>query len=197
MARQHSITAVIAAIRLFGYDISDGASLRAVHGAGYRCTGVGKPEIVWAVKDAKEELVSGLVNDAWSLLGLVDPEARHAPWFRSGPRDQFEDHSFGAAYAGIYTTGELAQASGAGLNNSKPPGPNRVVRKISTKGSMNLGAPCRGCPFRAINTKAKGGRKVITIEHPGRPRAHRDTEQETEFPNDYRGYRASIKRSFA
>lgn len=75
VARQDTITQLIAAIRRFGRDIPDGASLLAIHATGYDYARVGKPEIAWDDKEAKEALVSVLVNDALALLDAGNPES--------------------------------------------------------------------------------------------------------------------------
>lgn len=75
VARQDTITQLIAAIRRFGRDIPDGASLLAIHATGYDYARAGKPEIAWDDQEAKEALVSLLVNDALALLEAVDPES--------------------------------------------------------------------------------------------------------------------------
>ena len=74
VARQGTITELIAVIRRFGKAMVNGATLMATHAISYDYTRVGKPDIAWDDKEAKEELVSGLVNDAVALLGAVDPD---------------------------------------------------------------------------------------------------------------------------
>lgn len=75
VARQDTITQLIAAIRRFGKTMPGGATLMAVHATSYDYTRVGKPDIAWDDREAKDELISGLVTDAVALLGAVDPEA--------------------------------------------------------------------------------------------------------------------------
>ena len=74
VARQDTITQLIAAIRRFGRDVPDGATLLARHANGYDYTRVGKPEIAWDDRDARDGLVSALVTDALALLDAVDPQ---------------------------------------------------------------------------------------------------------------------------
>lgn len=73
VARQDTITQLIAVIRRFGRAMEHGVTLMAVHARSYDYTHVGKPEIAWDDKEAKDELISGLVTDALALLGAVDP----------------------------------------------------------------------------------------------------------------------------
>ena len=73
VARQDTITQLIAAIRRFGKTMEHGATLMAVHARSYDYTRVGKPDIAWDDKEAKDALISGLVTDALALLGAVDP----------------------------------------------------------------------------------------------------------------------------
>lgn len=74
VARQDTITQLIAAIRRFGREVPAGQDLLAAHATSYDYSRAGKPEIAWDDEDAKRELVSVLVNDALALLAAVDPD---------------------------------------------------------------------------------------------------------------------------
>jgi hypothetical protein len=74
VARQDTVTQLIAGIRRFGRDVPGGKDLIAAHATGYDYTRTGKPDIVWDDQDARDGLVSGLVTDALALLAAVDPE---------------------------------------------------------------------------------------------------------------------------
>ena len=74
VARQDTITQLIAAIRRFGREIPGGQKLLSTHATGYDYTHTGKPDIAWDDQDAKDGLVSALVTDALTLLAAVDPE---------------------------------------------------------------------------------------------------------------------------
>lgn len=74
VARQHTTTQLIVAIRRFGKHLPDGTSLLAAHAIGHDYSRPGKPETAWDDKDAKDQLVSALITDALSLLAAVDPE---------------------------------------------------------------------------------------------------------------------------
>lgn len=74
VARQDTITQLIAVIRRFGRAMEHGATLMAVHATSYDYSHVGKPDIAWDDTEAKDALVSGLVTDALGLLGAVDPD---------------------------------------------------------------------------------------------------------------------------
>lgn len=80
VARQDTVTQLIAAIRRVGREV-DGAAelietqctrLAALTGQDY--SGTGKPPIAWDDPAAREELVSALVNDALTLLAALDLE---------------------------------------------------------------------------------------------------------------------------
>lgn len=47
--------------------------MMAVHARSYDYTRAGKPDIAWDDREAKDELISGLVTDALALLAAVDP----------------------------------------------------------------------------------------------------------------------------
>lgn len=78
VARQDTITQLIASIRRVGRDVPGAAALviehcirlAAVTGDDYTATG--KPRIAWDDETAREELVTALVNDALVLLGALD-----------------------------------------------------------------------------------------------------------------------------
>ena len=74
VARQDTITQLIAGVRRFGRDVPGGQDLIAAQGTGYDYTRTGKPDIVWDDQDAKDGLISALVTDAMALLAAIDPE---------------------------------------------------------------------------------------------------------------------------
>ena len=81
VARQDTVTQLIASIRRVARDVPDAKDLLAIHctrlagltGAGYDQTG--KPRIAWDDQAARDELVTVLVNDALALLAALDVEA--------------------------------------------------------------------------------------------------------------------------
>lgn len=75
VARQDTITQLIAAVRRFGRDIPGGQDLVVSHATGYDYTRTGKPDIVWDDQDARDGLISALVTDALALLAAVDPDS--------------------------------------------------------------------------------------------------------------------------
>src|SRR3954470_13027156 len=80
VARQDTVTQLVAAIRRVGRDVagakdliaSDCTRLEALTGQDYTATG--KPRIAWDDAAAREELVTALVNDALALLAALDVE---------------------------------------------------------------------------------------------------------------------------
>jgi Transposase DDE domain/Transposase domain (DUF772) len=74
VARQDTITQLIAGVRRFGRDVPGGQDLIATQATGYDYTRTGKPDIAWDDRDAKDGLISALVTDALALLAAVDPE---------------------------------------------------------------------------------------------------------------------------
>ena len=74
VARQDTITQLIAAVRRFGRDIPGGQDLVVSHAKGYDYIRTGKPDIAWDDQDAKDGLISALVTDALALLAAVNPE---------------------------------------------------------------------------------------------------------------------------
>ena len=71
VARQDTVTQLIAAIRRVGRDVPGAQALIERVCIGHDYTDPGKPAIAWDDQDAREELVARLVNDALALLGAV------------------------------------------------------------------------------------------------------------------------------
>lgn len=78
VARQDTITQLIASIRRVGRDVPGATALVAEHCTrlaavtGQDYTAAGKPRIAWDDEAARDELVTALVNDALALLASVD-----------------------------------------------------------------------------------------------------------------------------
>lgn len=81
VARQDTVTQLIAAIRRVAREVAGAHGLIAAHCtrlaalSGQDYTSPGKPRIAWDDAAAREELVTALVNDALALLAAVDLEA--------------------------------------------------------------------------------------------------------------------------
>jgi hypothetical protein len=75
VARQDTVTQLIAAVRRVAREVPDAAALVPVCCTGYDYTSPGKPRIAWDDEAAREELVSVLVGDALALLGALDVDA--------------------------------------------------------------------------------------------------------------------------
>src|SRR4051812_46168581 len=71
VARQDTVTQLIAAVRRVGRVVPGGQGLVAGVCTGYDYTRAGKPDIAWDDEQAREELVSALVNDALAVLEAV------------------------------------------------------------------------------------------------------------------------------
>ena len=78
VARQDTVTQLIAAVRRVGREVPGAAELVAVC-IGYDYTQPGKPQIAWDDPAARDELVSVLVNDALALLAALDVERSPRP----------------------------------------------------------------------------------------------------------------------
>jgi IS5 family transposase len=75
VARQDTVTQLIASIRRVGREVPDAAALIAQVCTGHDYSQPGKPRIAWDDPDARDELVSRLVSDALGLLAALDLEA--------------------------------------------------------------------------------------------------------------------------
>jgi hypothetical protein len=72
VARQDTVTQLIASIRRVAREVPGARALVAVHCTGHDYSGPGKPRIAWDDPVARDELVTVLVNDALALLGVLD-----------------------------------------------------------------------------------------------------------------------------
>ena len=81
VARQDTVTQLIAAVRRVGRDVVGAKDLITTHCTGLAAltgqdyTATGKPRIAWDDQAARDELVTALVNDALALLAVLDIEA--------------------------------------------------------------------------------------------------------------------------
>jgi len=81
VARQDTVTQLVAQIRRVGREVPGAKDLIGTHCTrlavltGQDYTATGKPPIAWDDQDAREELVTALVNDALALLAALDLEA--------------------------------------------------------------------------------------------------------------------------
>ena len=81
VARQDTVTQLIAAVRRVARDVPDAKELvaqrctRLATLTGQDYTASGKPRIAWDDEAAREELVTALVNDALALLAALDLDA--------------------------------------------------------------------------------------------------------------------------
>jgi len=81
VARQDTVTQLIAAIRRVGREVPGARDLVGLHctrlaaSSGQDYDQPGKPRIAWDDPDARDELVTALVNDALALLEVLDVEA--------------------------------------------------------------------------------------------------------------------------
>ena len=76
VARQDTVTQLIAAVRRVGREVPGAAELIPRVCTGYDYTRAGKPDIAWDDADAREQLVSALVNDALALLDQLSDQQR-------------------------------------------------------------------------------------------------------------------------
>src|SRR6266545_965547 len=72
VATQDTITQLIAAIRRVGREVPGAAATIAVVCTGHDYAKPGKPQIDWEDPQAKDALVSALVNDASALVAALD-----------------------------------------------------------------------------------------------------------------------------
>jgi IS5 family transposase len=84
VARQDTVTQLIASIRRVTREVDGAPALVSAHCTrlavvtGQDYTATGKPRIAWDDHDAREDLVTALVNDAVTLLGALDTDAIEA-----------------------------------------------------------------------------------------------------------------------
>jgi len=84
VARQDTVTQLIAAVRRVGRVVPGAGDLVTTVCTGYDYTRSGKPDIAWDDEQAREDLVSALVNDALALLVAVNDMLSNALQGRGG-----------------------------------------------------------------------------------------------------------------
>lgn len=72
VARQDTVTQLIAAIRRVAREVPGAAALVAARASGHDYSRPGKPEIAWDDRQARDELVSALVGDALAVLAGLE-----------------------------------------------------------------------------------------------------------------------------
>jgi transposase len=90
VARQDTVTQLIAAVRRVWREVPGAADLIPVVCTGYDYTRTGKPDIAWDDQAAREELVSSLVNDALALLDRLTDLAAVTAGLDETARDRAE-----------------------------------------------------------------------------------------------------------
>lgn len=78
VARQDTVTQLIASIRRVGREVPGAQEVIATVCTGHDYSQPGKPQIAWDDPDARDELVTRLVNDALALLAALDVEVIQA-----------------------------------------------------------------------------------------------------------------------
>ncbi len=78
VARQDTVTQLVASIRRVGREVPGAQALIATHCTGHDYSRPGKPRIAWDDPAARDELVSLLVNDALALLAALDVDGIQA-----------------------------------------------------------------------------------------------------------------------
>ena len=78
VARQDTVTQLIASIRRVGREVPGTQELIAIQCTGHDYSQPGKPRIAWDDPADRDELVTRLVNDALALLAAMDVEAIQA-----------------------------------------------------------------------------------------------------------------------
>ncbi|HEY2195659.1 MAG TPA: transposase, partial [Actinomycetospora sp.] len=76
VARQDTVTQLIAAIRRVAREVPAGAEVVAAVTSGHDYSKPGKPEIAWDDPQARDELVSALVTDALAVLAELETRYR-------------------------------------------------------------------------------------------------------------------------
>ena len=173
VARQDTVTQLIAAIRRVGRDVAGAKDLIGVHctrlaaQAGQDYSNPGKPRIAWDDPAARDELVTALVNDAHALLAALDVETID--------EDRWETRRGGrAAGAG----GRAGRGTGRGLRRHRRPVADRPQDRA---GPDDLDRRPR-CPPRPQDP----GTATRRVQGPCRGRTRHRTDLRREADQDQR-----------
>ncbi len=122
VATQDTVTQLVSAIRRVGREVPGAAEKIAAVCTGHDYSKPGKPKIDWDDQQAREGLVSALVNDARRriarkvaedrVISTVDPQARHTRKSPEARRDGYRAHVAADPETGIITDEKLTGAAG-------------------------------------------------------------------------------------
>ncbi len=162
VATQDTVTQLVAAIRRVGREVPGAAARIAAVCSGHDYAKPGKPQVDWEDPQAKDALVSALVNDASALvaalddaeldgtdgcwriarkvapdrvISTVDPDARHTRKSPESRRDGYRAHVAAEPQSGIITDEELTKAAGA--DNADPAVAERFLAAEATHAADN------------------------------------------------------------
>ena len=128
VARQDTVTQLIAAIRRVARDVPGADEIVAARTSGHDYSRPGKPEIAWDDPAAREELVSVLVNDALAVLAGLEELHRAARALRRGGRRRWRCWRWSPGRTSNPPRAPTAPTD-AGASPAGRPGPGHLHRR--------------------------------------------------------------------
>jgi IS5 family transposase len=151
VARQDTVTQLIAAVRRVGREVPGAAELIDQVCTGHDYTQPGKPPIAWDDPAAREELVSALVNDALALLDALDLDAIQAEGGK--PADA-------VALLGLVAGQDVEPAEGSDGTEGRW----RIARKVAKDRVISMVDPEARHAHKSRERRQDGFKAHITVE---------------------------------
>src|SRR4051812_38296514 len=178
VARQDTVTQLIAAVRRVGREVPGAAELITGVCTGYDYSRPGKPDIAWDDADAREQLVSALVNDALALLDRLwdqhDLDQRTAGLEELEELDELVEAARDRAEQAVAL---LALVAGQDVEPAEgsdgTDGRWRIARKVAPGRRPRWACAARDCrrPHTRLTPMASSLRRTVLGSQPTSPRS--------------------------
>jgi hypothetical protein len=157
VARQDTVTQLIAAVRRVGREVPGAAGLIPVVFSGYDFTRSGKLDIAWDDADAREELVSALVNDALALLNQMSDLDQRTIGLDDQARDRAEQ---AVALLALVAGQDVEPAEGSDGTDGRW----RIARKVAPDRLMTTVDPDARHAHKTQHRRQDGFKAHVVVE---------------------------------
>lgn len=157
VARQDTVTQLIAAVRRVGQEVPGAADLIPAVCTGYDYTRTGKPDIAWDDQGAREELVSALVNDALALLDRLSDLPAVTVGLDEPARDRAEQ---AVALLALVAGQDVEPAEGSDGTDGRW----RIARKVAPDRMISTVDPDARHAHKTRNRRQDGFKAHVVVE---------------------------------
>jgi len=157
VARQDTVTQLIAAVRRVGREVPGAAELIPQVCTGYDYTRPGKPDIAWDDGEAREQLVSALVNDALALLDQVRDLDERTAGLDEQARDRAEQ---AVALLALVAGQDVEPAEGSDGTDGRW----RITRKVAPERVISTVDPDTRHAHKTRHRRQDGFKAHVVVE---------------------------------